>query len=101
MKHNRWMMASLFGGVMLLAAGCVEEKNVETGGIPGTRIVFSAMTSYENSDATRTEYSGELYGTTDKVERIDWVANTDKFTVNYAAGTSFTTADLCQSGRLQ
>ena len=93
MKHNRWMMASLFGGVMLLAAGCVEEKNVETGGIPGTRIVFSAMTSYENSDATRTEYSGELFGTTPKVERIDWVANTDKFTVNYAAGTSFTTAD--------
>lgn len=93
MKNNKWMMASLLGGAMLLAAGCVEEKNVETGGIPGTRIVFAAMTSYENSDDTRTEYSGVLYGTTDKVERIDWVANTDKFTVNYAAGTSFTTAD--------
>lgn len=93
MKNYKWMMASLLGGAMLLAASCVEEKNVETGGIPGTRIVFAAMTSYENSDDTRTEYSGVLYGTTDKVERIDWVANTDKFTVNYAAGTSFTTAD--------
>lgn len=88
MKNCKWMMASLLGGVMLLAAGCVKEKNVETGGIPGTRIVFSALTSYENSDATRTEYSGELYGTTDKIERIDWVANTDKFTVYYAPGTA-------------
>ena len=93
MKHNRWMMAFLVGGAMLLAAGCVKEKTTGDAGIPGTRIVFSALTSYENSDATRTEYSGVLYGTTDKIERIDWVANTDKFTVNYAAGTSFTTAD--------
>ena len=93
MKHNKWMIAFLAGGAMLLTAGCVKEKATEDSGIPGTRIVFSALTSYENSDATRTEYSGELFGETNKVERIDWVANTDKFTVNYAAGTSFTTAD--------
>lgn len=98
MKNNKWMMAFLMGGALLLSVGCEREKSVETGGIPGTRIVFAALTSYENSDATRTEYSGDVYnltGTTNQVERIDWVSNgthKDKFTVNYVAGGSLNSA---------
>ncbi len=97
MKKNKWMVPFLVGGATLLAVGCEREQSVETGGIPGSRVIFSALTSYENSDATRTEYSGivfgpsELTGTTNQVERIDWVSNDthkDKFTVNYVAGTA-------------
>lgn len=94
MRHNRWMMASLLGGAMLLVAGCAKEKADGTGGEPGSPIVFSAAASYENGDATRTEYSGVIYGTTNRVERIDWLKDVDKFTVNYVHGTTTDPADF-------
>lgn len=71
------------GALMLLATSCVKEKNYnETYRPVGTPIVFGAATGYENGDGTRTEYSGQLYGTTTQYERINWVAN-DKLTIFY------------------
>lgn len=87
MKQNRWIMAFLAGGTLLAAAGCEQEQSVNEVGTPGSPIVFTAATSYVNGDGTRTEYSGVVYGDDNKIERIDWVPNTDKFTVNYQHGS--------------
>lgn len=87
MKQGRWIMAFLAGGVLLAAAGCEQERSMTEVGTPGAPIVFTAATSYVNGDGTRTEYSGVVYGDDNKIERIDWVPNTDKFTVNYLHGS--------------
>lgn len=94
MKNNKLMIASLLGGALLLTVGCEREKSVETGGVPGSPIVFSAATSYFNGDETRTVYSGDVIGTTNRIERIDWVPNVDKIQVNYKHGSSTETADF-------
>jgi len=92
MRHNKWMMASLLGGALLLTVGCARETWTEMGGEPGSPIIFSALSSYENNDATRTEYSGEVVeGVANKVERIDWVKDVDQFTVNYASSSQNST----------
>lgn len=80
-------MAFLAGGAMLAATGCEREISNETVGTPGTPIVFSAATNYVNGAGTRTEYSGVIYGEDNKIERIDWVKDVDKFTVNYLHGS--------------
>lgn len=94
MKSNRWMTASVLGGLLILAASCVKEKADTTGGVPGSRIVFSAAASYENSDETRTEYSGAIYGATNRIERIDWVKDVDKLTVHYKHGSATDARDF-------
>lgn len=94
MNYNRWMMTSLLGGVLLLVTGCLKELSKEMGGTPGCRIEFAASTSYNNDDVTRTEYSGIVLGTSNQIERIDWVPNTDRFTVNYAHGSITDGADF-------
>lgn len=94
MKNNKWMMAFLLGGALLLTVGCEKEKSWEKGGIPGSPIVFSAATSYINGEETRTVYSGDVYGTTNKIERIDWVPNEDKIQVNYKHGSITESADF-------
>lgn len=53
----------------------------------GTEIVFAAETGYENGDGTRTEYSGQVYGSSTKYERIDWKAN-DPIKIAYVHGSS-------------
>ena len=74
MKHNKFFSYAILGSYVLLAAACVEEvtTNEEKYRPVGTPIVFSASTSYENGIDTRAEYSGELFGTSPKYERIDW-----------------------------
>ena len=59
----------LAAAAMLLYTGC----NEFNAGIPGTEVVFAADTYYDNGIETRTSYSGELIGTTQKYERIDWI----------------------------
>ena len=92
MKNNKWMMASLLGGALLLTVGCARETWKEMGGEPGSPIIFTALSSYENNDATRTEYSGKVVeGIANKIERIDWVKDVDQFTVNYASSSQNST----------
>lgn len=59
----------LAAAAILLNTGCNEFLT----GIPGTEVIFAADTYYDNGVETRTAYSGELVGTTQKYERIDWV----------------------------
>ena len=52
----------------------------------GDTIRFGASTGYENSKATRTEYSGldengSSIASTSRYERIDWVAGTDRIRI--------------------
>lgn len=94
MKLSKWIMAFLAGGAMLVAAGCEQEQSMTEVGTPGAPIVFTAATSYVNGNGTRTEYSGVVYGDDNKIERIDWVPNTDKFTVNYQHGSTGESADF-------
>lgn len=94
MKNNKWMIASLLGGALLLLVGCEREESHEFGGTPGSPIVFSAATSYINGEETRTVYSGDVIGTSNRIERIDWVPNVDKIQVNYKHGSSTETADF-------
>ena len=75
MKKNIIISLALIGGFALLAASCVKEivSNDEKYRPAGTPITITASTSYENGAETRAEYSGELYGTSSRYERIDWV----------------------------
>lgn len=54
-----------------LLASC-DMKESLSGGI-GTPIHFTANTYYENGLGTKTDYSGEFFGDTQRFERIDWV----------------------------
>ena len=75
MKQNIIISLALIGGFALLASSCVKEivSNDEKYRPAGTPITITASTSYENGADTRAEYSGELYGTSSRYERIDWV----------------------------
>lgn len=75
MKKNIIISLALMGSLALLASSCVKEivSNDEKYRPAGTPIAISAATSYENGVETRSEYSGELYGTSKRYERIDWV----------------------------
>ena len=54
-----------------LLAGC-DLNEYSIGGI-GTPIKFTANTYYENGPGTKTDYSGEFFGSSPRYERIDWV----------------------------
>ena len=88
MKNYRILAFALLGGSILLASGCVKEADMNELYRPeGSPIVFGVGTRYDNGDATRTEFSGHLYGdgitgSTSAVERIDWVAG-DPVTIYY------------------
>ena len=73
-------MNKLFCGLIALAAlaACTRENLVHGA---GDEIVFGASTGYENGLETRTEYSGDLVGTSPKYERINWVPNEDRIRV--------------------
>ena len=94
MKQNRWILAFLAGGALLAVSSCEREMSTHEVGTPGAPIVFTAATSYVNGTGTRTEYSGVIYGDDNKIERIDWVKDVDKFTVNYAHGSTSESADF-------
>lgn len=75
-------------GILALLASCEKEKetNNQIYRPAGSEIAFSAATGYENI-RTRTEYSGDLYGTSNAYERIDWEKN-DPMTILYVNGTT-------------
>ena len=114
MKQNIFISLALVGGLAILASSCVKEitSNDEKYRPAGTPIAISAATSYDNGIETRAEYSGALYGTTTKYERIDWVegdpicvvynGSADDYTV--AAGSIQSSSEISQatlSGGLQ
>ena len=80
---NLMTMAVL--AVSLLVQGC-EQPNIVPD-LPGTTIKFKAATTWDNGIKTKTVYSGEIIGTTDKKERIDWLAG-DKIRI-YSDKASF------------
>lgn len=93
MKKNVFMAVSLMGGLMLFASACVKEKTDDEKLRPvGSEIIFSAATSYENDDRTRTVYtgkdqSGQDVTTSSTIERIDW-ENNDRVSIVYTTGSS-------------
>ena len=71
---------TLYFALTLMAfTACVKE--VPFGHEKGKAIVFGAATSFDNGPATRTEYSGELIGTSPAFERINWVVNIDQIRI--------------------
>ena len=92
MKQNFALTLSLMG-VLLLLTACVKEKTDDEKLRPvGSEIVFSAATSYENEDATRTVYTGKdennnTITTSSGIERIDW-ENDDRMSIVYAANST-------------
>ena len=103
MKNNS-MIIALLGGLALLAVSCMKVETINEMYRPaGSEIVFGAATSYDNGEATRTEYdafdgpatrtdySGAIYGSSPKVERIDWVSN-DEITIFYKQGSAAATS---------
>lgn len=81
MKAIRFTHIALIGAIALLAASCEESELTSNDQVyrpVGSKIDFSAATTYENGPATRAEYSGQMFtltGYTNPIERIDWVAN--------------------------
>lgn len=113
MKKNNMLAFALLGGLVLLAAGCVKETDMNEKYRPeGTPIHFSAATGYENGDGTRTEYSGHFFdgqgnevtsttlsSYTGTYERIDWV-NNDPVLIYYKhPDNSSTNAGYSVSGK--
>ena len=69
-----------FGIALAVLSSCVKETPIAHQ--TGKPIVFSAATNYENGKGTRTEYSGDLITVgSKKIERIDWVAETDRIRI--------------------
>ena len=62
---------------VMAATGCIKE-NLMGEGAP---ISFGVSTGYGLSTGTRTEYSGEIVGTSPRYERIDWVQGTDRIRI--------------------
>lgn len=74
---------------LLLSAGCMQLELNDPA--MDENIVFGASTEYENDAVeTRTEYSGQILGSTTKYERINWIPGQDKVRVvcNEANGVS-------------
>lgn len=72
-------MTAIVCGMAYMVTACQQQEEIEA---PSNEVVFSAATSYTNDTETRTIYSGqEFNATTQPIERIDWVANTDKIRV--------------------
>ncbi len=84
MRKFRFTSIALIGALALLSASCEKEvsSNDEVYRPVGSKIVFSVATGYDNGVETKAEYSGELFGSSPKRERIDWVDG-DPITVIY------------------
>ena len=74
-------VSRLVTAISLLAAatGCVKEKTLVHE--PGSPIVFGAAAYYDGGEETRTDYSGMLFGTSRRYERIDWVKDYDRIRI--------------------
>lgn len=93
MRNNNNIFAILFGGILFLTASCVKENNADDLYRPaGTPIKFTIASEYENGDATRAEYSGAIYGSTTRYERINWEVD-DPITISYTNGTRTTSSN--------
>ena len=73
MKRINIFTIALIGSLALLSVSCEREISDDPLGLEGMPIIFSAATSYNNGVATKAEYSGQLYGETTEIERINWV----------------------------
>lgn len=78
MKKTYKFLAALCGVAVLMAA-CTKDETLQPQYTPaavGDEVLFGVRAGFENSDESRTEYSGETYtvGNT-TFERIDWVDN--------------------------
>ena len=75
MKKFRFISIALISAFALLTAACQKEitSNDEIYRPAGSKIVFTVLSGYDNGVETKAEYSGVLYGTSQKRERIDWV----------------------------
>lgn len=76
MKKTYKFLAALCGVAVLMAA-CTKDETLQPQYTPaavGDEVLFGVRAGFENSDESRTEYSGETYtvGST-TFERIDWV----------------------------
>lgn len=76
MKKTYKFLAALCGVAVLMAA-CTKDETLQPQYTPaavGDEVLFGVRAGFENSDESRTEYSGETYtvGNT-TFERIDWV----------------------------
>ena len=75
MKSKRFIHIALIGAVALLAAACQEKEITTQDDLyrpAGSKISFTAETGYDNGIETKAEYSGALFGSSPKRERIDW-----------------------------
>ncbi len=83
MKHH---IIFYIGAALLSLTGCMQ---LEMSDLEDAVINFGVTTEYDNGPETRTEYSGQIYGSTTKYERINWIAGSDKIRVicNEVAGS--------------
>ena len=88
MNNGRNMMNTIYNrkgifaaaAALLLSAGCTQLEFMDP--VDDDAIVFAASTEYENDAVdTRTEYSGQILGSTTKYERINWISGQDKVRV--------------------
>ena len=80
MKQSVYSVALL----AILTLSCTNPLEEESRfGEVGTEVEFGAAGGYQNGEETRTIYSGSLYGTSPRYERIDWVAGEDDMTIFY------------------
>ena len=90
MKTNKMMKSALvlLGSAVCLTA-CMKEEAINEKYRPaGKEIEFGASTNYQNSDDTRTIYSGDILGlTVNRFERIDWEGG-DEMTIEYNQATA-------------
>ena len=72
-------LAALTASLAFGVVSCTENAEITS---PNDKVSFSASTTYRNLPETKTVYSGqEIDVDGNAVERIDWVANTDKVTI--------------------
>ena len=80
MKRRLYVIKELlFALASVSLVSCEEEINV--GSATGKPVRFGVSTSYDNGVATRTEYSGDLIGSNPRIERINWVVDTDRIRI--------------------
>ena len=87
MKKYSILSTALIGAFALLFAACEKEITNDPLHLAGTPIKFAAASTYDNGVETKAEYSGQLYGTSSKTERIEWRAN-DPIMIVYGSSAS-------------
>ena len=87
--EKRFLRMVLGASMVFLALSC--DKN-EPRWTTGDAVTFTAATSWQNGDPTRTEYSGELVSDR-KYERINWVVGEDRIRILCAQAYEATSQD--------